>query len=107
MKTQTVPLYWGGEDGVKKMGFNTAGIIFFESKDDLNKKLREISPKLYMSMKNATIDNLKRLIELRNEQKMLFYLNSVIPGYMHTTDSYLGYGYNKLNLRLEGLNLKL
>ncbi len=101
LKTQTIPIYWGGHEAVRKMGFDTEGIIFFDSADDLKHILNTLSPEFYHSKQKSIFTNLNRLIELRNEQKMNVYLNSVLLAYMQTTKSYLGYGYNKLNLAIE------
>ncbi len=101
LKTQTVPIYWGGEEAVRKMGFNPDGVIFFSNKQELDNILKSINGNLYKKMRIAIYDNLYRLIELRNEQKLKFYLNSVMPSYMHTMNSYLYYGFNKLNLNIE------
>lgn len=101
IKTQTIPIYWGGEEGVRKMGFDTKGIIFFNELNDLKYILKQLNTKLYEEKKKAALYNLARLIELRNENKMNIYLNTVMFGYMHSTKSYLGYKFNNLNLELD------
>ena len=101
IKTQTIPIYWGGEDGVRKMGFDLKGIIFFDNIEELSTIINNLNPELYKDMYKATIFNLNRLIEIRNEKKMNHYLHTIILNYMQTTDSYLGFGYNKINLLLD------
>ncbi|WP_297089115.1 glycosyltransferase family 10 [uncultured Draconibacterium sp.] len=101
IKTQTVPIYWGGEDAVQKMGFDLNGVIFFNSIAELDEIIPELGDGLYFEKYNSLIFNLRRLIELRNENKMNYYLNSFMLNYMHTTKSYLCSEYNNLNLELE------
>ncbi len=103
LQTQTIPIYWGGETALQKMGFDTNGVIFFDKTEDIKNILDGLSFELYQKMKRAAINNTQRLIEIRNEKKMNLFLHSVIPGYMHTTDSYLGLKYNKLNLLPENM----
>ncbi len=88
-KTKTVPIYWGGELAVMKMGFNMDGIIFFDTLDDIEQLLdKQVTEENYQKILPAIECNLNRLIELRNEQKFHFYLNSILQGYFHSTKSY-------------------
>lgn len=107
IKTQTIPIYWGGETAIKKMGFDTRGMFFFDSPDELDDILGQLNSKLYQKMNKYALTNLSRLIELRNEKKLNQYLNSVMFGYMHTTESFSGNKHNFLNLlpEIEKFNL--
>ncbi|MEZ5104223.1 MAG: glycosyltransferase family 10 [Draconibacterium sp.] len=101
VKTQTIPIYWGGELALQKLGFNPEGFIFFDNLQELTSIIEGLTDKVYAKKYDAVLYNLHRLIELRNENKMNFYLNSVMLKYMHTTESYLGYKFNLLNLFLD------
>lgn len=101
LKTRTIPVYWGGEEGVKKMGFDPRGIFFFDNLEELNIILNEkISFETYKNMIPYAIANLNRLIELRNELKFSFFLNTVISGYLHSTTSYHNGDYKSLKIGL-------
>jgi len=101
IKTQTIPIYWGGKEAVRKMGFDLNGILFFDTKEKLNDIIDMLSPELYESKKESVLANMHRIIELRNEQKMGLYLNTVMLNYFHTTKSYLSFDFNNLNLLVE------
>jgi hypothetical protein len=59
--TGTVPIYWG----CPSIGnfFNTDGMIFFDTVDDLFKIFENLSFDKYESMKNAIMDNFERAKE--------------------------------------------
>ncbi len=105
IKTQTIPIYWGGELAVRKMGFDENGIIFFDTMEGLSEVLASLTVAKYEEMYDSALYNLGRLIELRNQHKMQAYLSTVMPGYMQTTNSYLKYAFNQLNLSLDQLNI--
>ena len=78
LKTRTIPIYWGGEEAIKKMGFDTNGIFFFDTIEDLKKILEEkISQSTYEERIEAVNYNLIRLYEIRTEMKFNFYLNTL------------------------------
>jgi hypothetical protein len=102
LKTKTIPVYWGGEDAIKKMGFDLNGIIFFDTDSDLENVLNTIvNERSYHEREESLEYNLKRLIEIRNEIKMSFYRNTVQCFYSHTTGSYLESQYNLRALNLD------
>lgn len=101
IKTQTLPIYWGGEQGLRKMGFNMDGFIFFDTIEKLSEIMEQLTNFLYQEKYSAMLENLHRLIEIRNEKKMNLYLNSTMLRYMHTPQSYLGLKFNSLNLFLD------
>jgi len=102
LKRKTIPVYWGGEEAVKKMGFDLNGIIFFDSDSDLEKIFDTCLSAGYYNERVESLDyNLKRLIEIRNEIKMSFFRNTVQCFYSHTTGSYLGSRYNSRALNLD------
>ncbi len=103
IKTQTLPVYWGGEQGLRKMGFNMDGFIFFDTTEELSEILQQLTGSLYQEKYHAMLENLHRLIEIRNGKKMNLYLNSTMLRYMHTPQSYLGLKFNTLNLFLDKL----
>ena len=39
IKLGTVPIYWGGEEALRKMGFDIQGFIFFDSLEELEEIL--------------------------------------------------------------------
>jgi hypothetical protein len=98
IKTQTLPIYRGGEQGLRKMGFNMDGFIFFNTSEELSQILSQLNTSHYQDKYSAITENLNRLIEIRNEKKMNLYLNTTMLRYMHTQQSYLGIGFNQLNL---------
>jgi hypothetical protein len=99
IKTRTIPIYRGGEQAIKKMGFNLEGILFFDTVEDLEKILEEkVSKATYEKKKEAIDYNLKRLIEIRNEMKFNFFLNTLQISYFHTMDSYFKKNYSALSL---------
>jgi hypothetical protein len=84
IKTMSVPIYWGGEESVRKLGFDTDGIIFFDTIDELAKILDNLSAELYSNMRPSVEYNRKRLIELRNQIKYEHFLDVVRPGFLNT-----------------------
>ena len=99
LKTRTIPIYWGGEEAIKKMGFNTDGIFFFDTIEDLKKILEEdVSQSTYEERKEAIDYNLIRLHEIRTEMKFNFYLNTLQIGYLDTQESYHKRNYSAMSL---------
>lgn len=87
IKTLTVPIYWAGNESIRKLGFDLDGILFFETVDDLANLLDKLSPELYEQMLPAVRYNRRRLAEIRNEQKTKWYLwQSVGAGYMYSAE---------------------
>ena len=108
IKTRTIPIYRGGEEGLRKMGFDSNGILFFDDLEELNVILKEkVSSEVYQRMLPYAINNLNRLVELRNESKFNYYLNTLISGYMHSTASgvwAIKSDYSKLQLGLDEID---
>jgi len=98
LKTNTVPIYRGGEQSVRKMGFDTDGIIFFNTVADLRDVLSDLSTERYQEMRPAAERNRKRLVEIRRQNRFQFLLDTIKPGYMHSVDSYHHYDYDSLTL---------
>jgi len=99
IKTRTIPIYRGGEEAIKKMGFNVEGILFFNTIEDLEKILEEkVSKSTYEKKKEIIDHNLNRLIEIRNERKFNFFLNTLQLHYFHTMGSYFEKNYHTLSL---------
>jgi len=88
IKTKTIPIYRGGESSVRKLGFDTDGVLFFETMDELEKILDDIDNEMYNELKSAAEYNRKRLRELRNEEKLGFYYSPVQMRSMKTWESY-------------------
>ena len=105
IKTRTIPIYRGGEDGLRKMGFDKDGVLYFDSMEDLDVILKEkVSTDVYETMLPHAVKNLSRLVELRNESKFNFYLNTILSGYLHSTASGVWRtqtDYSKLNLGID------
>jgi hypothetical protein len=80
-KTKTIPIYWGGGingSGVENLGFDTNGIIFFETLEELNGILNNISSELYYEMLNSAEYNYNKLIELRNNLTLKVLYGSLV-----------------------------
>lgn len=102
LKTKTIPVYWGGEEAIKKMGFDLNGMIFFDTDADLDNILTtKMNERFYHEREESLEYNLKRLIEIRNEIKMSLFRNTLQCGYSHTVESYLGTQYNLRALNLD------
>lgn len=102
IKTRTIPIYWGGDKAVKKLGFNTEGVLFFDSEEDLNRILNNrVSKSFYEKRKDAIEYNFKRLLEIRKEVKMNFFLNSVRSGYLHGRESYHEGDYSRMSFEID------
>lgn len=99
IKTGTIPIYWGGEEAIRKMGFDLDGILFFNELDELKELLSAtVNAGFYSNAKPSIIRNWERLKDIRNEDKLLLALHSVKNHYHHTTSSYQGIHKRKLNL---------
>jgi len=102
LKTRTIPIYWGGEQAVKKMDFNTEGILFFDSIEDLETTLKEkVTESNYKSKSQAIEYNFNKLIEIRNRLKFNFFLNGFMSLYFHSIYSYHGKNYSAMSLNLD------
>ena len=84
------------------MGFNTEGILFFDTIEDLDNILEEkVSKSTYSKRIQALEYNLNRLVEIRNNLKLLFFLNTLQINYFHSTESYHNKNYNALALKFD------
>lgn len=101
IKRKTIPIYWGGEESVKELGFDTDGILFFETAEELEDILKTISQEDYTERKDAVDKNLQCLRSLRSEKKMEYYLSSVTPEYHPTQASYFNDELSKMNLEID------
>jgi len=102
LKTRTIPIYWGGEKAVRTMGFDIEGIFFFDTIEDLEISMEEkVSKSTYNKKIHALEFNLNRLIEIRNNLKLLFFLNTLQINYFHSTESYHNKNYNALALKFD------
>jgi hypothetical protein len=83
LKTRTVPIYWGGEEAIEKMGFDTDGIIFFDELADLESIIhQQTSHADYERMKSSIEYNRNRLIEIRNQNRFDIYMDMIRPGFL-------------------------
>lgn len=102
LKTNTIPIYHGGKQSVLDLGFDPEGIIFFDTMEELEEILNErISEELYEQKRETVKENREHLIQLRNERKMEYYLNSVMPEYMPTSRSYFEGDIGNMNINLD------
>jgi len=62
--TETIPIYWGCPN-IEKY-FNTDGIIFFRSINDLVEKINNLTPDFYHDRLNIIHENKNKAIELAN-----------------------------------------
>ncbi len=99
IKTRTIPIYRGGKEAIKKMGFDIEGILFFNAIEDLEKILEEkVSKSIYEKKKDAVDYNLNRLHEIRTEVKLNFYRNTIQMGYLTSQESYHKRNYSAMSL---------
>jgi hypothetical protein len=82
LKTMTIPIYRGGKPAVNKMGFDTEGIIFFDTLEELEEIVDSLSRERYQELRPKAEYNRKRLIEIRNRLKNELYLDRIRPGYL-------------------------
>ena len=103
IKTKTVPIYYGGDQGLEKMGFNNSGWISFNTIDELEEIINiKATEANYMECLPYMEKNRKLLLEIRNDHYLNLALNLVmVTGYMHTEDSYHKGKYNELSFLLE------
>jgi len=82
LKTMTIPIYRGGEVAVRKMGFDTDGVIFFDTLDELEEIVDSLSRERYQQLRPKAEYNRKRLIDIRNKLKNELYLSRFRPGFL-------------------------
>lgn len=85
LKTSTVPVYRGGTKSIKKLGFDFDGILTFETVEDLDEILDNVSKDTYIEMTDSVEYNRHRLLELRKKSKFQFYLGAIQPRHMPST----------------------
>lgn len=89
VKTLTIPIYYGGRQGVVDMGFDPDGVLFFSTKEELDEILsRRVGPSEYAELRPIAEANRRVLRELRNDIKARMFLSAVVPNYCHTVASY-------------------
>jgi len=103
IKTKTVPIYYGGDQGLEKMGFNNRGWISFNTIDELEQIINtKANAAYYMECLPYMEKNRELLLEIRKNHYLNLALNLVmVNGYMHTEDSYHNGKYNELSFLLE------
>lgn len=85
IKTNTIPIYWGGKSSVKKLGFNTDSVLFFEDLDSLAEILStKVSDEVYTELRPAVEENRQRLVELRNRTRFNLYSSPYYFQFTHT-----------------------
>lgn len=68
--TKTIPIYWGCKSVINY--FNTDGIIFFDTLEELNEILNNMSEDQYNSMLSALEDNFNRIKQYRPTEDYMF-----------------------------------
>lgn len=102
IKTHTIPVYWGGESALKKMGFDVDAMVFFNSIEELHAILEDkINTDHYHKVIEGVQYNRQRLVELRNEARMDLYYHAYYHRYIHTPESYHGHKKSKYNHRMQ------
>jgi len=99
IKTRTIPIYWGGEEAVRKMGFDMRGVVLFDDLNDLDFILQKLSSDDYQKALPFVKKNWERLTEIRNEDKLLMALHTFKIGYHNTIESYNAINRKKLNVK--------
>jgi len=102
LKTKTIPIYYGGDQGLEKMGFDPRGWICFDSIDELEEILAaKANEAFYQECLPYIEKNRKLLLEIRNNHFMSLALHLIMfSGYMHTEDSYNKGQFNELSFFL-------
>jgi hypothetical protein len=90
VKTKTIPIYFGGDHALEKLGFDHNGWISFDTLDELNTILREkVSESFYYEHLTSLEKNRQILLKIREHNYLQLVLNVVTgAGYMHTEESY-------------------
>ena len=103
IKTKTVPIYYGGDQGLETMGFDNRGWISFNTIDELEQIIDTKANEVYYAdCLPYMTKNRELLLEIRTNHYLNLALNLVmITGYMHTEDSYHKGKYNELSFLLE------
>lgn len=102
LKTNTLPVYWGAEESLKKMGFDPEGYLSFDSLDELNQIISEkINKTFYQESLLAVNNNKERLIELRKEKNIEMMISPILlKGYFQTWESYHTGKYNSMSFHI-------
>jgi hypothetical protein len=98
IKTRTIPIYRGGVLGVENLGFDTNGIISFETLDELEHILANLSKSRYVELSDYVDHNFQHLHKLRTDTRLEYYYNQARLGYMNTPGSYFDRDYSQLNI---------
>lgn len=103
IKTNTIPIYYGGDQGLEKMGFDNRGWISFHTIDELDHILEtKANEVFYADCLPFMKKNRELLLEIRKNHYLNLAFNLVmITGYMHTENSYHKGKYNELSFLLE------
>ncbi|MFC6940472.1 glycosyltransferase family 10 domain-containing protein [Salinirubellus sp. GCM10025818] len=87
LKTLTVPIYWGGEEAVETLGFDTEGVLFFDTLEDLSTLLdEEVSPRTYDRLLPSLRRNREHLIDIRNGIRLDQYASETFLGFTFSPD---------------------
>lgn len=103
IKTKTVPIYYGGDQGLEKMGFDPRGWISFDTIDELDQIINTKANEAYYADCLPYLNkNRELLLEIRKNHCLNLALNMVMAtGYMHTENSYHKGKSNELSFLLE------
>jgi hypothetical protein len=101
IKVLAVPIYRGGKQAVIDLGFDLEGILFFDSVDDLRSLLDVLSVEHYQKLRPVFKKNRKRLLEIRNQAKLNYYLSFLTHGYCMSIKSYRTGMVSDLSLKLD------
>lgn len=85
---RTVPLYWGCDDQEKleELGFDTSGIVYWSTIQELSRVISTCSPAMYETMQNAVEHNYNRIRNLYcAEVQLEKVLNEAL--FLHPSDS--------------------
>lgn len=89
LKTRTMPIYWGGEKGLREMGFDMRGIITFDSVEELEAIMATaVTERTYDDRREYIDRNYDQLVNIRRASRCQLYLGSIQHAYMHDPFSY-------------------
>lgn len=103
LKTKTIPIYYGGDQGAETMGFDPMGWISFHTLDELEDIIHTKANESFYRERLPYLEiNRNRLLEIRKNHYMSLALHLIMfSNYMHTEDSYHKEKYNELSFFLE------
>lgn len=103
LKTNTMPIYYGGDQGAEKMGFDPRGWLSFNTPEELEQIIHtKTSESFYLEHLPYLEKNRKQLLEIRNNHFLSLALHQIMfSNYMHTEHSYHNNRFDELSFFIE------